>query len=176
MVHTSESRQQWMVNQGRLPRMMHLAAQLKQSQIFEEAYVPSRSNEARQITRLDAIPRQLGVSQPDNHERPPSKRARRVSKKINYQADREGWGPTIAQPNARQTPNGTSNGWGGEVYTVSRYSTLPPEQQDHVHEFRDSVQLRTSAPAALHSQLASLESPHDQTDASYIASRTRGMT
>ena len=110
IVHTSESRQQWMVNQGRMPRMMHVAAQLKQSQMFEEAYVPSRSNEARQITRLDAIPRQLGVSQPDNHERPPSKRARRVSKKINYQADREGWGPTIAQPNARQTPNGTSNG------------------------------------------------------------------
>ena len=74
-----------------------------------------------------------------------------------------------------KTPNGSSNGWGGEVYTVSRFSTLPPEQQDHVHEFRNNVQLRTPAPAALHSQLASLESPHDQTDASYTASRERGM-
>ena len=85
-----------MVNQGRMPRMMYVAAQLKQAKIFDDTYKPSPSTEARQITRQVAIPRSLGVSQPENHERPPSKRARRVSRKINTQADNEGWGPTIA--------------------------------------------------------------------------------
>ena len=126
MVHTSESRQQWMVNQGRLPRMLHMTAQLKQSRIFETAYIPSSSDDPRRQIRLSAIPRSLGVSQPDNLERPPSKRPRRVSRKVNHQADKEGWGPTLAQPNARQTPNG-DHGWGVQALTVPRFSALPPE-------------------------------------------------
>ena len=104
-----------------------MTAHLKQSKMFEDAYMPPRSNDPRQQTRLAAIPRSLGVTQPDNHERPPSKRARRVSRKVNIQADKEGWGPTLAQPNAKQTPNGESRGWGGQACAVSRYSALPLE-------------------------------------------------